>query len=131
MALFIVRHQHEADRCPATDPYMGAEILNYLRRPNVRRQGIEIQGEAIVSGEHTLYMILESRDEARVHEFMRPFALAGSVDVYPASTCERAVASGGRAAPMPVVDEIVPAVNPVEACHGAIEAGAAPHPAPP
>src|SRR4029453_11230293 len=24
MALFIVRHQHEAERCPATDPYMRA-----------------------------------------------------------------------------------------------------------
>jgi hypothetical protein len=33
MALFIVRHQHEPDRCPATDPYMGATLLNYLSRP--------------------------------------------------------------------------------------------------
>jgi hypothetical protein len=66
MALFIVRHNHEAERCAATEPYAGAEILNYLSRPNVRRQGIEIRGEAIVEGEHTLYMIVESADEDRV-----------------------------------------------------------------
>ena len=66
MALFIVRHQHDAARCPASDPGMGATLLNYLSRPNVRKHGIEIQGEAIVRGEHTLYMIVEAADEARV-----------------------------------------------------------------
>jgi DMSO/TMAO reductase YedYZ molybdopterin-dependent catalytic subunit len=69
MALFIVRHRHEAEQCPATDPYMGAMLLNYLSRPNVRRQGVSIQGEAVVQGEHTLYMIIESSDEDRVRRF--------------------------------------------------------------
>jgi DMSO/TMAO reductase YedYZ molybdopterin-dependent catalytic subunit len=127
MALFVVRHQHDAERCPATDPYMGATLLNYLSRPNVRRQGVEIQGEAIVQGEHTLYLIIESRDEACVREFMAPFAMAGSVDVYPASTCARVVASGGCAAPMPAVDDAVPALDPEEACQRAIEAGLVVH----
>ena len=27
MALFVVRHQHAADRCPAQNPYVGAELL--------------------------------------------------------------------------------------------------------
>jgi hypothetical protein len=66
MARFIVRHQHEAARCPAADPYAGAKLLNYLSRPNVRQYGIEIHGEAVVRGEHTLYMIVESEDEDRV-----------------------------------------------------------------
>jgi|SRR5437667_7112744 len=87
MALFIVRHQHKPDRCPATDPYMGATLLNHLSRPNVRKHGVKIQGEAVVRGEHTLYMIVESSDEAQVREFMQPFAMAGSLDVYPAATC--------------------------------------------
>src|SRR3954451_3272501 len=95
MALFIVRHQHDPECCPAADPYGGATLLNYLSRPNVRKHGIEIQGEAIVRGEHTLYMIVESCDEARVHEFMWPFAQAGEVDVYPAVTCAGVVSSGG------------------------------------
>jgi len=80
MALFIVRHRHEAERCPATDPYMGATLLNYLSRPNVRQHGITIQGEAVVQGEHTLYMIVESSDEDRVRAFMGPFAQAGTPD---------------------------------------------------
>jgi hypothetical protein len=87
MALFIVRHQHDPERCPAADPYKGATLLNYLSRPNVRKHGVSIQGEAVVHGEHTLYMIVESSDEAQVREFMQPFAMAGSLDIYPAATC--------------------------------------------
>src|SRR5262245_680526 len=127
MALFIVRHRHEAERCPATDPYMGATLLNYLSRPNVRQHGVTIQGEAVVQGEHTLYMIIESSDEDRVRAFMAPFAQAGTVDIFPASTCVRVVASGGCAASMPVVDEPLPALDPEEACQDAIDAGLVVH----
>lgn len=127
MALFVVRHQHEAERCPATDPYTGATLLNYLSRPNVRQHGVEIQGEAVVRGEHTLYMIVESDDEDRVRQFVKPFTMAGSVDIYPAATCAGVVASGGCAAPMPVVDDVVAALDPAEACQRAIEAGLVVH----
>jgi DMSO/TMAO reductase YedYZ molybdopterin-dependent catalytic subunit len=127
MALFVVRHEHTPEHCPATDPDMGAMLLNYLSRPNVSRLGVAIQGEAIVQGEHTLYMIVEASDEPCVREFMQPFAAAGSVDVYPASTCARVVASGGCAAPMPVVDDDVPAFDPEDACQRAIEAGLVVH----
>jgi DMSO/TMAO reductase YedYZ molybdopterin-dependent catalytic subunit len=127
MALFIVRHEHEAARCPATDPYKGAEILNYLSRPNVRRHGIEIQGEAIVRGEHSLFMIVESSDEERVRTFMKPFAEAGDVDIWPASTCARAVASGGCVEPIPDLYGGVPAFDPEEATQRAIDAGLVVH----
>jgi len=127
MPMFIVRHQHDADRCPATDPYMGATLLNYLSRPNVRQHGITIQGEAVVKGEHTLYMIVESEDAGRVQAFMQPFANAGTVDVYPASTCARVVASGGCAASLPVVDDDAPALDPEDACQYAIESGLVVH----
>ena len=127
MALFIVRHQHEPDRCPATDPYMGATLLNYLSRPNVRKHGVSIQSEAIVRGEHTLYMVVESSDEAHVREFMQPFAMAGSLDVYPASTCAGVVASGGCGAAMPAVDAAIPALDPEEACQQAIDGGLVVH----
>jgi hypothetical protein len=60
MALFIVRHQHAAERCPAEDPQIGAALLNHLSRPNVRQHGVEIQGEAVVQDEHTLYLIVEA-----------------------------------------------------------------------
>jgi hypothetical protein len=57
-------------------------------------RGIAIQEEAIVHGEHALYMIVESSDEARIREFMRPFSQAGEVNVYPAATCAGVVSSG-------------------------------------
>src|SRR5215510_2916442 len=101
MALFIVRHQHAAEACPAQDPLMGASLLNHLSRPNVRKFGLQIQGEAVVPGEHTMYLIVEAADELRLRAFMQPFQMAGSLDIYPASTCVRTVASGGCAGSMP------------------------------
>lgn len=125
MALFVVRHQHAAERCPAQDPYMGAMLLNHLSRPNVRQHGLVIQGEAVVSGEHTLYLIVDAEDEDRLRAFMQPFQTVGSLDIYPASTCARVVASGGCGASMPVSD--LPALDPEEACQQAIDAGLVVH----
>jgi DMSO/TMAO reductase YedYZ molybdopterin-dependent catalytic subunit len=127
MALFVIRHQHAAERCMAQDPYMGAILLNHLSRPNLRQHGIEIRGEAVVRGEHTLYMIVASDDENQVREFMKPFTMAGSVDIYPASTCAGVVASGGCATSTPAVDDTVPVLDPEEACQRAIDAGLVVH----
>jgi hypothetical protein len=77
MALFVVRHQHAAKRCPAQDLYMGAMLLNHLSRPNVRQHGVEIRGEAVVRDEHTLYLIVEADDEGHLREFMKPFQMVG------------------------------------------------------
>lgn len=126
MALFVVRHQHAAETCPAQDPYMGAMLLNHLSRPNVRQHRVEIRGEAVVQGEHTMYLIVEADDEGSLREFMQPFQVAGTVDIYPASTCARVVASGGCVATMPVSD-LVAAVDPEEACQQAIEDGLVVH----
>ncbi|WP_211881000.1 sulfite oxidase [Pseudarthrobacter albicanus] len=122
MALFVVHHQHSADRCPTQDPYMGAMLLNHLSRPNARQYGVEIQGEAVVQGEHTLYFIAEAGDENRLREFMQAFQEVGSLDVYPASTCARVVAGGGCATPMPMSGS-APAIDPADACQQAMEAG--------
>jgi DMSO/TMAO reductase YedYZ molybdopterin-dependent catalytic subunit len=126
MALYVVRHQHEAEGCPASDPDAGAILLNHLSRPNVRQHGIEVKGEAVVHGEHTLYLIVESGDEAAIHAFMEPFGMAGSVEIYPASTCAGVVANGGCGASAPLIEDI-PAHDPVEACQDAIEAGLVVH----
>jgi DMSO/TMAO reductase YedYZ molybdopterin-dependent catalytic subunit len=126
MALYVVRHQHVADRCPAQDPFMGAKLLNYLSRPNARQHGLQIQGEAVVQGQHTFYLIVEAEDEAGLRAFMQPFEQAGSVEIYQASTCARVVASGGCAEPLPSSD-FVPALDPGEACQEAIDAGLVVH----
>ncbi len=127
MGLFIVRHKHQENRCPANDPDMGAMLLSYLSRPNVRQHGVEIQGEVVVQGEHILYMIIEADGEDRVRRVLEPFAEAGTVEVHPASTCARVVASGGCVATMPPVDDLVPAVDPEEACQNAIDTGLVVH----
>lgn len=126
MALFVVRHQHAAERCPAGDPYEGAKLLNHLSRPNLRQHGVRVQGEAIVHGEHTLYLIVEAADQDRVRDAMQPFHMAGSVDIYPASTCARVVASGGCAGTTPLGD-LGAAIDPEEAVQQAIDEGLVVH----
>ena len=126
MPLFVVRHSHPGERCPAQDPYMGAMLLNHLSRPNVRRHGVEILGEAVVQGEHTMFLIADATDEKHLRDFLQPFQMAGTLDVYPASTCARVVASGGCGAPAPV-REGPDSLDPEEMCQEAIDAGLVVH----
>jgi DMSO/TMAO reductase YedYZ molybdopterin-dependent catalytic subunit len=123
MPLFIIRHQHDAERCPAKDPYGGSMLLNHLNPAHARQQGVQIHGEAVVDGEHSLYLIAEAPDEHRLRSFIKPFELAGTVAVFPAVSCARVVASGGCAASLPRVDQLGPALDPEQACQGAIEDG--------
>src|SRR5437773_8735050 len=126
MALFVLKHEQAAESGPASDPQMGAMLLNHLSRPNVRRHGIEILGEAVIDAEHSLYMIVEAGDRGLVDEFMKPFAMVGTVDIHAASTCVRVVASGGCGLQLPTV-EGVPALDAEEACQRAIDAGLVVH----
>lgn len=123
MALFVVRHEHPAERCPAHDPQTGAMLLNYLSRQHPAQKEVEVRGEAVLQGQHTLYLILEAADEDQVRTFMEPFGSAGTLEVIPASTCARVVAGGDCALPMPAFDQAGPAVDPEDACQGAIDAG--------
>ena len=127
MSLFVVRHQHTAEKCPAKDARLGAMLLNYLSRPNVRRHGIDIKGEAVIRGEHTLYMIVDASDGERVRDFMQPFASAGTVDVLAASTCTSVVAAGGCESVLPSLEEVAPSWDAEDACQDAIEAGLVVH----
>ena len=97
MALFVARHQHQADRCPAADPQMGPVLLQHLSPENASGHGVTIQAEAVVNDAHTLYLIIEADNRDRVDGFMAPFAQAGSVEVLPASSCEAVIGRGGCA----------------------------------
>ena len=97
MALFVARHQHQADRCPAADSQMGPLLLQHLSPGNASGQGVTIQAEAVVNDAHTLYLIVEADNRDRVEAFMAPFAQAGSVEVLPASSCEAVIGRGGCA----------------------------------
>jgi hypothetical protein len=98
MALFVARHEHPAERCPAADPAMGAMLLSHLAPENAARNGVTIRGEAVVNNAHTLYLIAEADAKERLEAFLAPFAQAGSVEVMPASSCEAVVTRGGCAA---------------------------------
>ena len=95
MSLYFVRHQHTPETCPAKDPQMGQMLLAHLSRMNARKFGIDLQGEAVLDGQHTLNLILEAKDKGSVEKFMQPFAQAGSVEITAASSCEEVVARAG------------------------------------
>jgi DMSO/TMAO reductase YedYZ molybdopterin-dependent catalytic subunit len=121
MSVFIVHHQHPADRCPAADFTAGAGLLNHLSRPSAARHGVRIHGEAVLAA-HTLVMIAEADGEDALRVFLRPFEAAGTVEVDLASTCAQVVAGGGCGSTMPAADQEVPTVNPEEACLAALDA---------
>ncbi len=95
MSLYFVRHQHSAETCPARDPAMGAMLLTHLSPLNARKYGIDIQGDAVLDGQHTLVLIVDAENPDRVADFMQPFKMAGPVEVWPASTCETVVERAG------------------------------------
>jgi hypothetical protein len=65
MPAFLVRHEHEADRCPARDAARCAQLLNHLSGTNLRRHGVALRAEAVVAGEHVLYLIVDAPIEVR------------------------------------------------------------------
>ncbi len=95
MALYFVRHQHTAETCPAKNPEMGQMLLQHLTKANARKFGVDLLGDAVLDGQHTLVLIAESEDPEYLQNFMQPFAMAGSVEIQPASTCEAVVARQG------------------------------------
>jgi len=94
MALFVVQHKHSSEACPAQSKEMGGMLLSHLSPKNAETYGLEIKGEGVVNGKHTRYLLLEAANEQQVEKFMEPFAMAGSVEVMPASPCEVVVERG-------------------------------------
>jgi len=88
MSLYFVRHQHPAESCPATNPQMGARLLQHLNKFSARAYGVELHSEAVLDGQHTLVLILSAPERENVEKFMEPFQAAGSIEITPASPCE-------------------------------------------
>ena len=95
MSLYFVRHQHTAETCPAKNPEMGDMLLKHIDKKNARKFGVDIVGDAVLDGQHTFVLILEAEDKEYIDNFMQPFAMAGSVEVFSASTCEAVVERQG------------------------------------
>jgi hypothetical protein len=95
MALYFVRHQHSPETCPAKNPEMGQMLLQHLTKANARKFGVDLIGDAVLDGQHALVLIAEAEDKEYLQNYMQPFAMAGSVDILPASTCEAVVERQG------------------------------------
>jgi len=74
---------------------MGQMLLQHLTRQNARRFGVDLIGEAVLDRRHELVLILESEDPEYIQNFMQPFQMAGSVEIFPASSCEAVVERQG------------------------------------
>jgi hypothetical protein len=94
MSLFVVTHKHKAETCPAGDPKMGPMLLKHLSKQNAAASGINIQGEAVLDGKHTLVLVLDAKDKGTVQKFMAPFAQAGSVEAWKEGSHDRRASPG-------------------------------------
>ena len=74
---------------------MGQMLLQHLTRTNARKFGIDLLGDAVLDGKHTLVLFAESEDREYLENFMQPFAQAGTVEIMPASTCEAVIERRG------------------------------------
>ena len=95
MSLYFVRHQHTPETCPAKNPEMGPTLVQHVSKANARKFGVDLIGDAVLDGQHTFVLILEAEDKEYIEQFMQPFAMAGSVEIVPASTCEAVVERQG------------------------------------
>ena len=94
MALFVAKHTHAEETCPAGNPEMAPMLLMHLSPPNAEKFGVNIHGEAVLDGAHTLYLMLDAQDKGKVNDYMQPFAMVGDVEVMEASPCEIVLARG-------------------------------------
>ncbi len=95
MSLYFVRHQHDAETCPAKDPAMGAMLLSHLSPQSAQKYGVDIHSDAVLDGQHTFVLLLDAEDTARIEDFMQPFKQAASVEICPASSCKTVVERAG------------------------------------
>lgn len=91
MSLYFVRHQHDAETCPAKNPEMGQMLVQHVSKKNARKFGVDLLADAVLDGQHTFVLIMEAEDKEYIEQFMQPFAMAGSVEIVPASTCDAVV----------------------------------------
>lgn len=93
MGIYVTKHEHDAESCPAGHPEMGPMLLQLISDENAAKTGITVKGDAVVGG-HTFYMIVDAPNMEVVQGFMAPFAQMGTVEIMEASTCSQVVARG-------------------------------------
>lgn len=94
MALFVTEHTHPAESCPARNPQMAGALLQIVSPANAAKAGIRIYGDAVATGGHHLYLIVEGANEGAVRQYFAPFGQLGTLQVTPSSHCEEVVKRG-------------------------------------
>ena len=61
---------------------------------NAAKFGGTVRSEAGGDGAHALYRIVDAPSEENLRDYMAPFTQLGTVEIMPASTCERVVERG-------------------------------------
>jgi uncharacterized protein with GYD domain len=74
---------------------MGQMLVQHVDKKNARKFGVDILGDAVLDAQHTFVLIVEAEDKSYVEQFMQPFAMAGSVEIQSASSCEAVVERQG------------------------------------
>lgn len=91
MALFVVKHHHPPESCPAKERTSANFLLSHLSLTTASQFGIKIRASAVLDGQHILELIVDATDENLVERFMAPFTEFGNVDITRANTCETVV----------------------------------------
>ena len=94
MPTYVFEHQHTAETCPTNNQDLMLQLAQHTTQETATGYGILIHGEAVLTGEHRLVMILEADNAERVNSYAQPFSMVGSVSVKPALTCEQVVVLG-------------------------------------
>jgi hypothetical protein len=92
MALYVAEHTHPPESCPAGNPQAAAGLLALIK--GAGNHGIRIHGDAVTTGKHHLYIIVEANNEQTVRGYFAPFGQMGSLTLTPASHCEEVVTRG-------------------------------------
>lgn len=70
-------------------------LMKHIDRSNAEKFGLQILSEAVLDDRHTFVLIMDADNPAQIESFMQPFKQAGSVDIWPASSCESVVERAG------------------------------------
>lgn len=92
MPLFVARHRHRPEDCPAA-PGRGLLLLARVSAAAAARHGVIILAEALLEEEHLLLLVVQAPGPQAVRRLLA--FLPSGLQVLPACTAEQAVQRGG------------------------------------
>jgi len=102
--LFVAQHRHPPDQCPAS-PGSGLLLLSRVSAGAAARDGVTVEAEALIDGEHLLLLVVQAASLEAVERFLAFLPGPGCLRVLPACSAEEAVQRGGCGTAFPPVHE--------------------------